>query len=77
MELTHVLPRVNVVVGGVVVGCEFHAATSYIGAESAGLDACEVDVPGGFYFLGDGFGEPFDGPFRGTVDGECGDAVGR
>ena len=51
--------------------------TRYIGAESAGLDACEVDVSGGFYFLEDGFGEPFDGPFGGAVDGECGDAVGR
>ena len=77
MELTRIFPRVNVVVGGVVVGCEFHAATSYIGAEAAGLDACEVDVPARFYFLGDGFGEPFDGPFGGAVDGECGDAVGR
>ena len=70
MELTRGLPRVNVVVGGVAVGCEFHAATRYISAECAGLDACEVDVPGGFYFLGDGFGEPFDGPFGGAVDGE-------
>ncbi len=36
-------------------------------AETAGLDACEVDVPFYFDFVGEGFGKAFDGP--------CGDAV--
>lgn len=39
-----------------------------MGAETAGLDACEVDVPFWFDFVGEGFGEAFDDPFRGAVD---------
>ena len=65
------------VVRGVAVGGEIHAATGYVSAEAAGLNAREVDVPAGFYFLGDGFGEAFDCPFGGAVDGDCGKAVGR
>ena len=59
------------------VGGEFQITTGYVGAEGARLDACEMNVPAGFYFLRNGFGEAFDGPFGGAVDGERGDAVGR
>ena len=76
MKLATVLLRVDVVVGGVAVGGVFHAATGYVGAEGAGLDEGEVDVPDGFYFLGDGFGEAFDGVFGGAVDGVCGEEKG-
>lgn len=76
MELAGVLLRVDVLVGGVPVSGVFHAATCYVGAETAGLDEREVDVPGGEEFLREGFGEAFDGEFGGAVDGECGEAVG-
>lgn len=39
-------------------------------AETAGLDACEVDVPFCFDFVGEGFGKAFDGPCGGAVDFE-------
>ena len=77
MELTHCLPCIDVVVGGVAMGGELQTTTGYVGAEGARLDAGEVNVPAGFYFLGNGFGEAFDGPFGGAVDGERGNAVGR
>ena len=48
-----------------------------VGAEAAGLDAGEADVPGGFDLVGEGSGEDFDGSFGGVVDGEERDAVGR
>ena len=76
MQLAVVLSGVDVLVGGVPVCCEFHTTTCYVGAETAGLDDAEVDVPGGEDFVGDGFGEGFDGVFGGAVDGVCGDAVG-
>ena len=75
MELTRILPRINVVVGRVAVGGEFHAATGNVSAEGARLDTCEVDVPSGFYFLGNGLREAFDCPFGGAVDGVCGNAI--
>ena len=55
-------------VGGVPTGGEFHTTTCYVGAEAAGLDDAEVDVPGGEDFVGEGFGEAFDGVFGGAVD---------
>ena len=64
------------VVVGVPVSGIFHAATGYVGAETAGLDERELDVPGGEDFVGDGFGEAFNGPFGGAIDGVCGEAVG-
>ena len=39
-------------------------------AETAGLYAGEVDVPFCFDFVGEGFGEAFDGPCGGAVDFE-------
>ena len=39
-------------------------------AESAGLDACEVDVPFCFDLVGEGFGKAFDGPCGGAVNSE-------
>ena len=72
MALSHRLLGVQVVVGRVLVLFvdEGHGGAGPVGAETAGLDACEFDVPFGLYFLGDGFGEAFDGPFGGAVDGE-------
>ena len=74
MQLATILLRIDVLVGGVPTGGEFHATTCYVGAETAGLDDAEVDVPGGEEFVGDGFGEAFDGVFGGAVDGVGGDA---
>lgn len=44
--------------------------TEYVRSESTRLDASELDAPLGLYFLGNGFGETLDGPFRGAVDAE-------
>ena len=37
-------------------------------AESAGLDACEVDVPFCFDLVREGFGKAFDDPYGDIVD---------
>ena len=39
-------------------------------AETAGLELCEVDIAFCFDFVGEGFDEAFDGPYRGAVDFE-------
>ena len=57
------------------LGEEVHGASGPVGAETTGLDACEVDVPFWFDFVGEGFGEVFDGPFGGAVDVEYWDSV--
>ena len=75
MSVSHGFFCIDVVVGGVAFGGEGHGAAGPVGAETAGFDAGEVDVPFRFYFVGDGFGEAFDGPFGGAVDGEHGDSV--
>ena len=54
MELNTVFLGVDVSVGGVAVEGEFYAATGYVGAEAAGLDEGEVDVPAGVDFVGEG-----------------------
>ncbi len=57
VEFPTVFLGVDVRVGWVPVGGEFHAATRDVGAETAGRDEREVDVPGGVDFVGEGFGE--------------------
>lgn len=52
------------------MGGEVHGASDPVDAETTGLDACEVYVSFWFDFVGEGFGEAFDGPFGGAVDAE-------
>ena len=68
IPLHHCFFGAHVVIGWVALGEEVHGASGPVGAETAGLDACEVDVLFWFYFVGEKFGEAFDGPFRGAVD---------
>ena len=49
---------------------EVHGASGLVGAEIAGLDACEVDVSFWVDFVEEGFGGAFDGLFGGAVDVE-------
>lgn len=42
------------IVGGVFVGAEFHAAACPVGAETTGFDAGQRDVPFGFQLFGEG-----------------------
>ena len=77
VSVAHGFLRVDVVVGWVALGGERHGAAGPVGAEAAGFDEGEVDVPFGFELVGEGFGEAFDGPFGGAVDGEHGDSGGR
>jgi len=77
IPLSHRLFGIQVVVRGVLVLLvdKGHGCAGPVGAETAGLDAREFDVPFGLYFEGDCFGEAFDGPFGGAVDGEELDGV--
>ena len=75
MPQRHCFFGAHVIVGWVALGEEVHGASGPVGAENTGLDACEVDVPFWFNFMGEGLGEVFDGLSRGVVDVEYWDSV--
>lgn len=53
-----------------MLGEEIHGASGPVGAEIAGLDACEVDVLFWIEFVEEDFDKAFGGLFGGAVDVE-------